>query len=283
MTESFKKTLTRLGIPPILYGTAWKEEATQKLTFQALNTGFTGIDTANQRKHYFEEGVGLGIREFLGISGKTRADLFLQTKFTFAQGQDRRKPYNESDPFKDQVFQSFESSLKHLHTDYIDSYILHGPYFSIGLAEADWEVWHAMENLFHEKKVNFLGISNVNISQLESLYQGATVKPTFVQNRCFAVEEWNKEIRNFCNERGIIYQGFSLLTANQSYLLSSFMESLMQKYNKTIPQIIFRFAQQIGILPLTGTTNKQHMHQDLNLEDFELTSLELKQVEDIAR
>jgi diketogulonate reductase-like aldo/keto reductase len=266
-------------IPAILYGTAWKEERTQELVVQALNAGFRGIDTANQRKHYFEEGVGLGIQQFLNISHLKREDLFIQTKFTFAAGQDYRKPYDDQDPFSNQVSQSFASSLKHLQTDYLDSFVLHGPLYNKGLNVADWDVWEAMERLVHQQQVRFLGISNISLSQLKELYKNASIKPIFVQNRCFAVTQWDQEIRHFCAEHELIYQGFSLLTANQHYLLSPTVQSIATKYQKTIPQIIFRFAKEIGILPLTGTTNQQHMHEDLNIDDFQLTTQELKQIE----
>lgn len=269
-------------IPAMLYGTAWKEKRTQELTVNALNSGFIGVDTANQRKHYFEEGVGLGIQQFLKISKKTRNDLFLQTKFTFADGQDHRKPYDEFDSFANQVKQSFASSLQHLQTDYLDSYILHGPSTSLGLADADWEVWGAMETLFHDKHIKYLGISNVTLSQLDILCKKSSVKPMFIQNRCFAIRQWDKEIRLFCAEHGLIYQGFSLLTANQHLFLNPLMQMLVKKYKKTIAQIIFRFALQLGILPLTGTTNQQHMHEDLDLDNFELNFEELQQIENIS-
>ncbi|KTC77111.1 aldo/keto reductase family protein [Legionella brunensis] len=280
--EVFKKSIAQQTIPAFLYGTAWKEESTQECVFNALGAGFTGIDTANQRKHYFEEGVGLGLQQFLASNNKTRKDLFLQTKFTFSPGQDHRKPYNEQDPLHQQVMQSFESSLNHLQTDYIDSYILHGPFFMVGLCKEDWEAWSAMEEILQAKKVNFLGISNVNLSQLKELYQNAKIKPTFVQNRCFAVRKWDKEVRDFCKEQCIVYQGFSLLTANYQYLVTSFMQTLMHKYHKTIPQIIFRFTLQSGMLPLTGTTNLQHMCEDLDLDNFELSASEIEQIENIA-
>ncbi|WED43462.1 aldo/keto reductase family protein [Legionella cardiaca] len=280
--SSATENTTQAGIPAFLYGTAWKEEASQALTLTALNAGFTGIDTANQRKHYFEEGVGLGIQQFLATRDKTRKDLFLQTKFTYAHGQDHRKPYNDKDPLPKQVARSFASSLSHLQTDYLDSYILHGPYFVEGIGQEDEEAWGAMEDLFQSKKVRFLGISNVNRLQLEALYHRAKIKPTFVQNRCFAVRRWDKEIRDFCKEHGLIYQGFSLLTANYQYLMTSFMQKLATKYSKTIPQIVFRFALQQGMLPLTGTTNPQHMADDLNI-NFELSTAELKQIENITQ
>lgn len=135
----------------------------QRLVIQALTLGFKGIDTANQRRHYFEEGVGLGIQQFLKSSQKTRGDLFIQTKFTSVHGQDNRKPYDEFDSLTNQLKQSFASSLEHLQTDYIDSYILHGPALSHGIIDADLEIWQAMEALVLDGKVKVLGISNVNI------------------------------------------------------------------------------------------------------------------------
>lgn len=280
--EQYSKTINSISIPPILYGTAWKENDTQRLVTQALTLGFKGIDTANQRKHYFEEGAGIGIQQFLKTSQQTRGDLFIQTKFTSIDGQDSRKPYDEFASLTNQVKQSFASSLHHLQTDYIDSYILHGPTLSRGIIDADLEIWQAMEALVQEGKVKFLGISNVNIEQVEELYKQVSIKPSFIQNRCFAVSQWDKDIRQFCDKNKIIYQGFSLLTANQSYLLTPYMQKLAKQFNKTISQIIFRFALQIAILPLTGTTNSQHMTDDLNIDDFELSSAEIQTIENIV-
>ena len=270
------------SIPPILYGTAWKEDDTQRLVLQALTLGFKGIDTANQRRHYFEEDVGLGIQQFLKSSQKTRSDLFIQTKFTSVHGQDHRKPYDEFDSLTNQVKQSFASSLEHLQTDYIDSYILHGPALSQGIIDADLEIWQAMEALVLDGKVKVLGISNVNIEQVEALYKKVSVKPSFIQNRCFAASKWDQDVRLFCKKHSIIYQGFSLLTANQPYLLTPYMRAVSTQYNKTIPQVIFRFALQIGILALTGTTNPQHMTDDLNIDDFELSSEDIQYIENIV-
>lgn len=271
-----------INTPPILYGTAWKEEHTEQLVFRALTLGFKGIDTANQRKHYFEEGVGLAIQSFLKSSQKTRADLFLQTKFTSIHAQDSRLPYDAFDSLTNQVKQSFNSSLTHLQTDYIDSYVLHGPSASQGITGDDLEIWQAMEALVHEGKVKFLGISNVTMQQLEMLCNKVSIKPSFIQNRCFMVTQWDKEVRLFCKKRQMIYQGFSLLTANLPYLSNPNMQNLAKKYNKTIPQIIFRFALHLEMLSLTGTTNPLHMKDDLNINDFELALEEIQFIENMA-
>src|SRR4051794_11653355 len=114
-------------IPKFLYGTAWKEERSEALTALALRAGFRGIDCANQRKHYFEAAVGRAVQNALGGGQLTRAQLFLQTKFTFQRGQDQRLPYDPGAPIAAQVEQSLTSSLQHFGTEYIDSFLLHGP------------------------------------------------------------------------------------------------------------------------------------------------------------
>ena len=128
---------TGSNVPRFLYGTAWKELTTQSLTELAIQQGFRGIDTANQRKHYFEAAVGAAIATCIEQGLVTRDDLFLQTKFTFRHGQDQRLPYNPEAPINTQVAQSFASSLQHLGTDRIDSYVLHGPSRSTGLGVDD--------------------------------------------------------------------------------------------------------------------------------------------------
>src|ERR1700691_4731465 len=90
------------SVPDLLYGTAWKEERTPALVELALRTGFRGIDTANQRRHYFEEGVGQGLAATYRAGVVSRADLFLQTKFTYQPGQDHRLPYNPPPPLSEQ-------------------------------------------------------------------------------------------------------------------------------------------------------------------------------------
>ena len=88
MNDGFR--VRSIPVPALMYGTAWKEERTESLVRQALAAGFTAIDTANQRKHYHEAGVGAA----LAASGMARGDLFLQTKFTYVRGQDHRLPYD---------------------------------------------------------------------------------------------------------------------------------------------------------------------------------------------
>src|SRR5260221_1929509 len=136
--------MTGPKIPSFIYGTAWKEERTAALTALALRAGFRAIDTANQRKHYFEAGVGEALVAAYREGIVTRVDLFLQTKFTSRDSQDHRLPYNPAAAPAEQVAQSLASSLEHLHTDYLDSFVLHGPSSGHGWTATDSEVCGAM-------------------------------------------------------------------------------------------------------------------------------------------
>ena len=269
-------------MPRLIYGTAWKEDHTARLVSMAIDAGFRGIDTANQRRHYFEEGVGKALADALAAGRLERKDVFLQTKFTYVDGQDHRLPYDPSAPLATQVEQSFASSLQHLGVDHLDSYVLHGPSVRRGLTALDWETWEAMERLHGAGKTRLLGVSNVTVGQLEELYADASTKPAIVQNRCFASMGWDRAVRQFCGEREILYQGFSLLTANREVLGHCRVHEIAARTGRTVPQVIFRFALQVGMIALTGTTSAAHMAEDLSIYDFELQPDEVRALDELG-
>jgi diketogulonate reductase-like aldo/keto reductase len=268
-------------LPTFLYGTAWKEDETRRLTELALQTGFRGIDTANQRRHYHEAAVGEAVAAAIAAGIVKRADLFLQTKFTFRPSQDHRLPYNPDAPIASQVAQSFASSLEHLAVESIDSYLLHGPTQRIGISAADWSAWQAMEEIHDSGRTRWLGISNISLEQLQLFCERARIPPRFVQNRCYAVRSWDRDIRKFCSANKIIYQGFSLLTANRDALAQPILARIAKNHGRTVSQIVFRFALDIGLLPLTGTTSPIHMQSDLDVTSFQLSPEEVDSIENI--
>lgn len=271
-----------LSVPRFLYGTAWKEAETKRLAMLALKQGFRGIDTANQRKHYFEAAVGEAIKESVAAGIVRRDELFVQTKFTFQAGQDHRLPYDPKGPIAKQVAQSHASSLEHLGIERIDSYVLHGPSTRSGWTAVDREAWQAMESLHAAGSVRLLGVSNVSLAQLKLLCKEASVKPRFVQNRCFAASGWDREVRAFCRAGDIAYQGFSLLTANRDALAHPELLHIAQRHGRTVGQVVFGFALEVGMIPLTGTTSAEHMAEDLGAFDFRLDKAETATIESIA-
>ena len=269
-------------IPDFLYGTAWKEDRTQGLTEQALRVGFRGIDTANQRRHYVEAAVGAALAAAYQAGVVTRADLFLQTKFTYQGGQDHRLPYDPAADLSTQVAQSMRSSLEHLGTDQVDSYVLHGPASGYGWTEDDAEVWAAMVTERDAGRARLLGVSNVSLRHLVQMAATGAELPRFVQNRCFARLGWDRDVRAFCRDHAIVYQGFSLLTANPEVFRHPLVGEIAARRKATLAQVVFRFAQIVGMLPLTGTSDVEHMKQDLASRAVVLSADEVRVIESLS-
>lgn len=262
--------LSNAGVrmPKIIYGTAWKQERTADLVKLALQTGFRGIDTACQPKHYNEAGVGAALTDVLGETS-SRADLYLQTKFTSVDGQDpQRIPYDAKAPLAEQVKQSIQTSLVNLGVEYLDCLILHSP---LAKHRHTMEVWDAMSLLIGQGTVRQLGISNCyDLKNLERIVREADVKPAVLQNRFYADTGYDRKLREFCSSHEMAYQSFWTLTANPKILAHERLLQLATTYQRSPEQIFFRYLTQIGVIPLTGTASVSHMQEDLAIFEFEL-------------
>jgi diketogulonate reductase-like aldo/keto reductase len=148
-----------------------------------------------------------------------------------------------------------------------------------GLVADDWAAWRAMESIHDSGRVRTLGVSNVTIGQLKELVAKARIPPRFVQNRCYAVRGWDRDVREFCAANEMVYQGFSLLTANREVLARPEIAAIARRHGRTIGQIVFRFALEVGMLPLTGTTDAKHMREDLDVFGFRLDADEGERIE----
>jgi diketogulonate reductase-like aldo/keto reductase len=268
---------SQIRIPRIIYGTAWKKSATADLVSLAIRNGFRGIDTACQPKHYDEAGVGAGVAANLK-QGLSRADFYLQTKFTPLSGQDpNRIPYDPQASLADQVSESIAASLRNLRTDYLDCVLLHSPMPTMAETQT---VWHALESFGDTGQIRRLGISNCyELADLEQLYAGAGIKPAVIQNRFYADTGYDPEIRAFCGQHHIIYQSFWTLSANPHLLAHKTITDLASTYHRTAPQILFRFLTHAGIVPLTGTKSETHMRDDLAIFDFALSGEEQRAID----
>jgi diketogulonate reductase-like aldo/keto reductase len=271
------------SIPRLLYGTAWKKTDTASLVQTAIGLGFRGIDTACQPKHYDERGVGEAVAACLRDDGAashrlTRAELYLQTKFTPLSGHDpTRIPYDPAAPLPEQVSESCGASLRNLQTNYVDGLLLHSPLPS---AAQTLQVWQAMEALVDAGAVRRLGISNCyRLESLRALCDSARIKPTLLQNRFYADTGYDREIRAFCREQHIVYQSFWTLTANPDALAHRTVIALASRHCRSAAQILFRYLTQVGVVPLTGTRSQVHMREDLSIFDFELSGFELEAME----
>jgi diketogulonate reductase-like aldo/keto reductase len=136
-----------------------------------------------------------------------------------------------------------------------------------------------MEALVAAGQVRVLGISNVNARQVDELAAFARVAPAYVQNRCYASKSWDRDVRAACERHGIAYQGFSLLTANRGVVAGEAVRAAAARHDATPAQVVLRFAQQLGMIPLTGTRDPAHMRDDLALAAFMLAPDELARIE----
>jgi diketogulonate reductase-like aldo/keto reductase len=131
-------------------------------------------------------------------------------------------------------------------------------------------------------RARVLGVSNVSLRHLEQMVEVHAEAPAFVQNRCYARLGWDREVRAFCNERKIIYQGFSLLTANKDVLRHPVVTEIAARAGATPAQIVFAFARAVGMLPLTGTSDAEHMRQDLASRSIALSDDAVRTIEGLA-
>lgn len=269
-------------MPPLLYGTAWKKDDTARLVHSALSAGFRGIDTACQPKHYNEAGVGMGLTRFLSEGHVTRAELYVQTKFTPVDGHDpRRIPYDKELPLREQVRASCAVSLRNLGLDVLDALILHSP---LRTFEQTLEVWSAFEELVDEGVVRRLGLSNCyKVSFVRALWERVSVKPSLLQNRFYADTGYDVMLRAFCQQVNLEYQSFWTLTANPHVLQSNAVVEAARRLGFTEAQVFYRCLTQIGIVPLIGTTSSVHMAQDVAIFERELRKSEVDDIVALLR
>jgi len=241
-----------------------KKQETTKLVVKAVLSGFRAIDTAGQLKHYREDLVGEALQELQHKHGIKREVIFLQTKYTPIGGQDLTKPlpYNPADPITEQVKASFRKSLANLRTTYLDSYILHSPLETL---ELTLEAWRVLMGLQDEGKVRKIGLSNAyDVGLLKAL--GAERQVQVVQNRWYEGNKWDKDVCSYCRKNGIQYQSFWTLSGSPRLLGHPDLFAIQEGMECTVPQALYRIVQLAGITPLSGTTNDEHMKEDVVVE-----------------
>ncbi|KDN38615.1 hypothetical protein RSAG8_09402, partial [Rhizoctonia solani AG-8 WAC10335] len=244
------------NIPKIIYGTAWKKDQTKALVIQAILKGFRGVDTACQPKHYREDLVGEALAELYEQNRVSREDVFIQTKYTPIGGHDRSQPipYDPSAPIPTQIRTSFEKSLSHLRTSWLDSYLLHSPLDTPAHTE---EAWGTLCDLRNEGLVRRIGVSNTyDVQTLEFLQ--SIGKVDVVQNRWYEGNAWDVQVHKYCLDHGIVYESFWTLTGSPSLFRHPLITNIAKSKKATNPQVVYKFAQSLGIVPLAGSTNEQH-------------------------
>lgn len=252
--------------PVLKYGTAWKKDSSADLVYKAISSGFRHIDTACQPRHYNEAGVGDGWVAAARDLGLARDELWIQSKFSGLGAHDPNNvPYDVNASLEDRVRQSLAKSLENLRTDYLDSWIMHGPEDSW---DDHWKVWRTMESAVDKGRVRQLGMSNFyRLEDVRWAYDHARIKPKVIQNRFYADSGHDVEIRTFCKEHDIEYQSFWTLTANPDAYRHPDALELAKEKRLTPEGLFYAFCMAIGVSPMDGTTSEIHMKEDMELMD----------------
>ena len=256
-------------IPRCIYGTA--EKTDPNTIYEALNCGFRGFDTACQPQYYREEIVGQALtRAFLpeaeGGLGLDRKDLYIQTKFTTPAGQEpKTSPYKLDDTLATKVQKSLQLSLSNLGLTWVDTLLLHGPMPSIG---ETIEVWKLMETYVPDQAHN-IGLSNVSLEQVEAVCEKAKIRPAAIQNRFRPQNNYDRDLRAFCDANDVCYQAFAILPSNARLLRTNIVGWLAEIASVTKEETLLNLVLSIGdsahgsLCILNGTSSAQRMHSEL--------------------
>ena len=189
--------------------------------------------------------------------------LFLRrTKFTPLGGHDERIPYATNVTISEMVRQSVAGSLINLRTDYLDSLLMHSPFEDL---ESTLLAWRAFEDEHDRGRALRLGISNLDFETFQHVYAAARVKPSVVQNRFYSRTGYDRDLRAFCAEHGVEYQGFWTLTANKDIVNGGVVRGIAQRLGKPVVSVFYAALKQLGVVVLDGTTDEGHMADDSEL------------------
>lgn len=254
-----------IEIPAVGLGT-WQmsPEEAEHMTAYALKNGYVHIDTA--RTYDNEEGVGRGIK----ASGVKREDFFLTTKISgFSKSYEDAK-------------KDIEDSLVALDTDYLDLVIIHAPrpwdqMFTDGPVEKLYfdeniEVWKAMEEAYEAGKVKALGVSNFDIDDLVNLIENVNIKPMLNQIK-YHIGFRDEQLVQFCQENDMIVEAYSPIGTGK-LLNNSDIQSIAEKYGKTVAQITIRYCYQKGLVVLPKSVHEKYVDNNADL-DFEILASDM--------
>lgn len=236
-------------MPQLGFGTIrqFGEQVTDNVAF-ALNNGYKLIDTANRYDNEVE--VGAGLKK----SGLRREDYFLETKLG--------PTLYENDS-------AIDGTLKRLDVDYIDLMILHHPVNNYIYA------YKMLEKAYRAGKLRAIGISNFPVEKIQEILDNCEVVPAVMQVEAHPYYPAEK-VKGFCDEKGIRLQAWYPLGHGSANLLNDpVFVQLAGKYGKSTAQVILRWHIQMGFGLVPGSKSHDHIRQNAEIFDFELTQEEM--------
>jgi diketogulonate reductase-like aldo/keto reductase len=246
ISSTDKKLSNRVKIPTIGFGTYLinNPSTATNILLDAIKQGYRHIDTASFYGN--EKNIGEAIQR----SRIPREDFFLVSKV-----------WNNEQGYEN-TLRACERSCRQLGTDYLDLYLIHWP-------QKDFiSTWKAMEQLYREKKVRAIGVSNFTIEHLEMLQQEARVYPMVNQVELHPLMS-QPELVYYCRKNKIQLIAWSPLMRGKINDIPELIE-LSKKHQKSVSQIVLRWEVQLGVVSIPKTTSPVHMKQNLDVFDFEL-------------
>lgn len=224
---------------------------------KALEIGYRLIDTAEFYKN--EEAVGQAIKE----SNIKREEIFVTTKVWV------------SNFGKKETLEAFKRSIKKLGLDYIDMYMIHWPYGKY------LEAYQVIEELYLNKKIKVIGVSNCSVSHLKEILKIAKIKPSVNQLECNPYCQ-RQELAKIHQENKIILEAWSPLKRADANLYSNkVLTDLAKKYSKTISQIILKWHVQNGYIPIPKSSKDYRIVENFSIWDFSLTDKEMESIKQL--
>ncbi len=224
----------------------------------AVDAGYRHIDTASIYAN--EEGVGEGIKQ----SGVKREDIFAVSKV-----------WNADQGYKS-TLRAFNDSLKRLDLDYLDLYLIHWP-----VKGKYKESWRALEQLYKEKKVRAIGVSNFLQHHLEDVLETAEIVP-MVNQMEFHPYLVQQDLLDYCGAHKIQYEAWSPMMQGRIFDVGSLKEMAL-KYSKSVAQIVLRWDLQKGVITIPKSSKKERIEANAAIFDFELSDEDVAHLDSLEK
>jgi diketogulonate reductase-like aldo/keto reductase len=232
---------------------------TKKACLEALNLGYRHIDTAHAYQN--ERGVGAAVKE----SGIPRKEIWITSKLWPSE-------YGEG-----KTAAAIDKMLKRLDTDFIDLLLLHqqfGDYLG---------AWRDMEKAVAAGKVRSIGLSNFESARLEEVLENSGIKPAVLQVECHPYYQQNALKKRIAPYGMAVESWYPIGHGDKSLMEEPVFAELAKKYGRTNVQIILRWHIQEGNIIFPKSTNPQHIRDNMDVFDFELTEEEMQKIRNIDK
>lgn len=270
------KLYNDLEIPSIGLGTFGLNEKTMMTSLRAsFEEGALLVDTASAYDN--EVFIGNAIDVLKQQELLKRENIIIQTKVgdkLYSDGMPRGYYFFNSSSCpshntKKQVMEQVENSLKQLHTDHLDILLIHWPYNDVLC-----EIWHCLEELYEQKVVRAIGVSNFKVRHLKKIMSKANYVP-MIDQLCISPVNLLNEEYNYCKDNKIQIEAYSPLNTLKNHRVieehKPFFDMAM-KYGKTMAQVILRWYYQKGIVTIPKSGNPDRVKSNTEIFDFELTT-----------